>query len=494
MKTTKLYNLLRDFKSDTRGNFGVMAATTVLGLISAIGLSVDGQRVYTHNAKTQSVADAAGLAAAIHASSNGGMVPTEGATGVFVEGQTYNAEELGFELTTGETITFKVDYDESAREVTVTTTGTVTPLMLQLIGKNEITTSASSTVKFQEPDDLKPASVLFVLDESGSMWFDDLPIVKNSRPVEAVRRVQALRDNMNSLNNRLRALGADRQSAPDNNFLRTGIVTFNNGPVTTRDQFGRLITSNEQGPAGPVKLVVPMDWKSISPDIINNQINPFGGTNSAPAITEAVRIMREEERIHGVDENGDPAAERYMIFMSDGQNSTGSQAINWRHQAGTGFFRRFVNENVCIRRNFFTQACLQFERRRVEQRWDVDIQGTSPPANQNWQEGVYATREDNQTVNRCNRLKDSGVNIYTIGFALREGEFFTNEWRFQPGGNPFRFTVDVDREDLRRAVSLLRACATDDSTFLLANDAEQLEIAFEQIGVEITESIVRLTN
>ena len=102
MAISSLQKLLRDFKSDIRGNFGVMAATTTLGLMSAVGLSVDGQRFYAHSAKSQSVADAAGLAAAIHASSNGGMVPTQGATGVFIEGQTYSAKDIGFTFTRGE--------------------------------------------------------------------------------------------------------------------------------------------------------------------------------------------------------------------------------------------------------------------------------------------------------------------------------------------------------------------------------------------------------
>lgn len=484
--------LLKEFKRDTRGNFGAMAATTILGLMSAVGLSVDGQRIYSHSAKAQSVADAAGLAAAIHATSNGGIAPTAAAPGVFVEGQTYSAEELGFTLSTGETITFTVDYDQSVREVTVTTESTITPIMLQLIGKEEISSSNSSTVKYQEPEDLKPASILFVLDESGSMWFDDIPTLDGARPQNAVRRVDALRSNMVDFNTRLRNLGADNQNDPENQFLRTGVITYNNGPVRVRDQFGRIVLAHEQGPAGAIKLVIPMDWRSISNDVINNQISPFGGTESGPALQEALVQMGREKTIHGLDNDGNPAAERYVVFMSDGQNSDGAAANIWRAQQDTGLYRRFTFQNVCTL--FFWGRCFRTQTRQVEERWDVDIEGTPPPSNQGWQEGVYGSPTDDLTVNQCTAMKQDGVQIYTIGFALQEGTFFTNEWQNVPGGVPGITTWDVDRTELRRAVSLLRACATDDSTFLLANDAQQLTVAFDQIGLEITEDIVRLTN
>lgn len=497
MVFNKTKKLITEFKDDINGNFGVLAATTILGLISAVGLSVDGQRVYTHSAKTQSVADAAGLAAAIHASSNDGMVPTTGAAGVFIEGQTYSATELGFELGTGESITFEVDYDEIAREVTVTTTGTVTPLMLQLIGKSEITTSASSTVKFQEPDNLKPASVLFVLDESGSMWFDDIPTLDGTKPQNAVRRIDALRKNMNDLNGRLRSLGSDTQTAPDDLFLRTGVVTYNNGPIPRINQFGQQFFTDEQGPAGPLKLIIPMDWRSISESDVNTRLSPFGGTNSGPALQRAKTIMDAEKTIHEKDENGESIAERYVIFMSDGNNDfiDGVTQPIWRAQSDTGFYRRFVNVRVCTRRNFWGR-CIRVGIVRREQTWDIDTAGAPPPDGQGWTEGVYGSQVDADTVNECTALKNDGVNIYTIGFALQEGHYFTNDWNngTVPGGGTDQPTSEATRAKVRRAVSLLRACATDDSTFLLANDAAQLEIAFDQIGIAITEDIIRLTN
>ena len=51
MKLYNFYNRIKQFKNDTNGNFGVMASTTMLALISGIGLTIDGQRFYSHAEK-----------------------------------------------------------------------------------------------------------------------------------------------------------------------------------------------------------------------------------------------------------------------------------------------------------------------------------------------------------------------------------------------------------------------------------------------------------
>ena len=107
-KVLKVRNSVRRFLNDTAGNFSVMAAITMLGLISGVGLSIDGQRLYAHSDKAQSIADTVGLAAAIHIS-NTGEIPTNAAPGVFVEGQTYSARELGYDLNNGEDVLLTVE-------------------------------------------------------------------------------------------------------------------------------------------------------------------------------------------------------------------------------------------------------------------------------------------------------------------------------------------------------------------------------------------------
>jgi Flp pilus assembly protein TadG len=505
MAISSLQKLLRDFKSDIRGNFGVMAATTTLGLMSAVGLSVDGQRFYAHSAKSQSVADAAGLAAAIHASSNGGMVPTQGATGVFIEGQTYSAKDLGFTFTRGENITFTVDYDEQNKEVNVTTTGTIVPVMLQLIGKEEITTINSSITKYEEPGDPQPASVLFVLDNSGSMWFDDKPLnaITGFPQTNTTKRVVALQSNIQRFNTRLENLDVDEQVRNNEYFIRTGLLTYQTTdpfPNFDNDNDGQVDENDEQE---FLVNATPVEWDILPYQGVVSNLDPEGGTNSAPAIDRAETIMNGEITAHNSKGNADP--KRYVVFMSDGQNEvTNSNPTLWIARDDTGLFRRQVNINVCVAgrwrfsfsRGFYFQCTQSRSVSRLEE-WDVSIdgvqEGRATPAGSGWEEGVYISNEDQATIQACNRMKANDITIYTIGFALEEGKFRTNDWYLKDTVNrtPIR---TVEAQDLRRATALLQSCATSPDTFLFATDAAKLDIAFNTIAQDIINNIIRLTN
>lgn len=505
MISKKLWGALRRFKNDINGNFGVMAAITVLGLISGVGLSIDGQRFYAHSAKAQSVADAAGLAAAIHASGENG-IPTQAAPGTFVHGQTYSATDLGFDLSTGENITFMVEYNNTDREVIVTTTGTVTPLMLQLVGKTAITSTNRSTVKFDEPGVLTPASVLFVLDNSGSMLFDDQPldftslsfsdiqdinsvlsgsasrsfaedVIQEFSEDGAIPRISALQSDMTTFNTQLASVIGNQGSA--NEFLRTGLITYNSGIIRER----------------------PLNWGALDQEQDINRMEPIGGTNSSVAFEKAVQDFADEDTQH-LNRNGSLEPSKYLVFMSDGQNTDSSNATIWRAVpsiSSTGYFRAWGN-NVCRFRNFFGGCIQTYGNRYVH--WDVDVQGAGGSATTpteagfggTWEEGRYVTPGDDATITDCTALKANGVQIYTIAFALDTGWFDTgtfpdDAFSNYSSANQIRRVQD---DDVERAFSLLDACATDDSTFLLANNASDLTIAFNQIRQQIAEDIVRL--
>lgn len=505
MFNANVQKLFKQFINDTKGNFGVMAATTALGVIGAAGMAIDGQRFYQHAEKAQSVADAASLTAAIYATNNHGSPENAGA-GVFLDGVTYSATELGFELGGGETIDFMVEYNDADREVTVTTTGSVTPIMLQLVGKEAITTRNSSTAKFTETDVINPASVMFVLDNSGSMLFDDKPLdisnlstqeegwyeflqdnllsrfwarwlVARFRQDGAVARVSALQEDLTSFNDQLSTI--INNEGTNTNILRTGMITYNNQVIRDRQ----------------------LNWGVL--DQVNDidSMSPINGTDSSVAFTRAVADFADEDTQH-LNRNGSLAPAKYLIFMSDGQNTdNGAQATQWTavpNISPTGLFRAWGTE-ICKTR-FNTGSCDEFFNARYYF-WDVDVQGAGSTATTpteagwsgNWEEGRFLTPGDSQTIADCETLKAQNVTIYTIAFALDTGDFDTNGWADL--FNPYRsenqaFTIEA--EDVERAFSLLDACATDDNTFLLANNADDLSIAFDQIRLKIAADIVRL--
>ncbi|MEP6343085.1 MAG: hypothetical protein ABJ275_07195 [Maricaulaceae bacterium] len=487
-----------------------MAAITTLGLISGVGLSVDGQRLYTHSDKVQSIADSIGLAAALHVSSSG-EIPTEAGPGVFIAGQTYSARDLGYPLDSGENIFLTVEYDGIDREVTVRTEGTIEPIMLQIIGKKTIKSNISTTVKYTEPDILNAASILFVLDNSGSMLFDDKPLTididdyshlssyeqtllnyltwgwLNSESAKFVTdyfsqenttpRVDALKLNMTTFNTQLTKLINDSKASV--RFLRTGIVTYNNNIVRES----------------------AMKWGALDQVQDIDNMSPINGTNSSVAFTKAVQDFADEDQKH-LTENGSLDPTKYLVFMSDGQNTDSSNLTSWiavPNVDSTGLFRIY-REAVCTR--YWRSGRCRTSTSAGYEEWDVDIHGVGTGAKNpneaglsgNWEEGRYVSPGDAATIADCKTLKDQGVTIFTIGFALESGTFDTNTWAdlYNPYRS-YRQISDIEDESLERAFALLDACATDDSTFLLANDANDLTIAFKQIQAQLSSELVRLS-
>jgi len=344
------------------------------------------------------------------------------------------------------------------------------------------------------------------------MWFDDIPLPDPTSGVpdpDAVRRIDALKDSVNSFNDELRAIGGDDQTSQEGSlFLRTGLISYNNG------QSGGIVP--EEGTQGPIKSETTMDWRVIpagTPNALSpvgtqaqniHAMRPFGGTNSGPALERAVQIMvsgsNNEKLAHENHGNSDPT--RYVVFMSDGQNDNDNPI--WVVDDTTGLFRRPIKRWACIQRNQFNR-CTQIGLVDDFEDWDVSIdgleQGRETPAGSGWEEGLYISSEDQLSRQSCDALKADGVIVYTIGFALEPGFFRTNDWHTStgvnvPGGssNLNNVVVETSAERLTRAVGLMQDCASSPDTFLLADNAEQLRLAFQQIGTAFIADVIRLTN
>jgi len=294
MNIKRFNSLYRRFKRDTRGNFGAAASITILGLMGAAGLAVDTQRYYTHTQKAQSIADGIALAAAQYASNNG--TPTTQSKGVFLPGTKYNASDFNIDLKDGETLDFTVEYDAVDRQATVSVESGINPVIMGILGHDSITTSTNSIARYSELSNAIDAiSILFVLDRSGSMSFDDKPlifdssdsteaneiatidtivgeaaavdIIDNYRQPKTVRRVSALEGNLATFNAQLAALEASNTTG--SRALRMGLITYNN----------------------IAQVIQPMQWGTLN----LNTIAPTGGTNSGSALAQARNEMLNED-------------------------------------------------------------------------------------------------------------------------------------------------------------------------------------------------------
>ena len=378
---------------------------------------------------------------------------------------------------------------------------------MQVFGNSSLTSQHQAVVNYEDPEIKNPASIVFVLDNSGSMWFDDLPIDNStgSPPAEAVRRIAALSNSFNAFNQKFRDLGADSQTG-DEKYLRTAMITYNSGTV-----YDPVLGQYEDhGPAGAIKDQIDMAWSTI-PEYTVADFYPFGGTNSAPAMQEALNIMENEDTAHENGSNLGETPNKFVILMSDGQNTDSNPtwyadntSNKWRRPE-TGTYQECTNWEWVRRGRRWWRGywrCTNYQTITYNtgnyEYWDSNIdgvlEGRTEPAGSGWERGREESAGDNQTRQICDDLKDEDVEVYTIGFALIDGNFQTNDWSLDPnvpgGGGPG--IVNVDPSTLERAMSVLQYCATSEEHFLLADDQIELELAFETIGNTILEDVIRV--
>ena len=150
-----------------------MGGISIFFLVFAMGIGIDLSRLYAAKHKAQSLADIASMASAIQVQDSG--IPIgQGADG-FADGIMYSTEEIGYVSQSYNDFNFMVNYDALDQEVKATVFADIDTFMLSLFGINSLSTEAYSETRFNYYEKLRPASILFILDVSGSMWFNDLP-------------------------------------------------------------------------------------------------------------------------------------------------------------------------------------------------------------------------------------------------------------------------------------------------------------------------------
>ena len=469
------FRILRRFRDDKKGNVAVMFSVSAIAIIGMSGAAMDYATLSSAQARSQSISDQLALAAAVYVRDNGGApAPSVGEDGNISDNpssdsgfldksfKTYTAAELGYEFKGwveggAENVIIEVSYDDVNREVTTRVYGTTIPTFMQVLGPHDLKFSAESTAKYQELDFNDPASVLLILDNSGSMAFDDKPMVYDSKKDKwldqdnAQPRIDALQSNATSFMSTLSSL-VGNQDDDDDKVLRTGMMAYNTETISSRS--------------------VSMRWNTS--DVTNSLKNMVanGGTNSAPPIGTARSWMSLEDKVHEKIHGKDPL--EFVVFMTDGVNTSGG--TTWTKEDGTG--------------QWYGEKCTKYRRKGGCKRyaWDTVESETRPTEGRNWEEGKWEPTANIGSVADCTAMKNDGVRIYTIGFALQEGWYDTNGYF---GDKSYNY-IDADVRD--QAYAFLASCASEADTFLTAENAEELEDAFSRIGADIQTEIIRLSN
>ena len=454
------------FKEDTHGNFAVVWAIGLTTTMLAVGAGIDLTTASRVSTTAQAAADQVALTSAVFYSQHQ-RLPENSEEG-FVDGQLYRGDDAGYTFPNSvsggsKRVKIRANYDEENGEVVVEVSGKVRTSFMGLFNARLRTLPFKnvSTANFKEIALKNPASITLVLDNSGSMSWDDKPaecewewdrsrwrwVEKCEAPNDAEPRIDGLKDSVENFMDLLDGY-VGPQNVTGKRVLRTGMIPYDDQIINSRE--------------------VNMDWGLISNSEIDKMV-PSGATNSAPPIAKAWEWLNDENDEHEA-ENGEDNPLRYMIFMTDGQNSAPKQ---WFKKDGTEYWRG-VDCSRGGRYCYYTYRSSP-TRPNIEDHY-------------NWEEGERISSSDRDSKNSCAAMKAQGVRVFTIGFALEPGTYKTN---YPSSWN--RDWQKIGRDTTDAAYSMLADCASSPDDFVAAEDAETLDDAFSMIGETIVQDVIRLS-
>lgn len=397
-------NIVTQYRQETKASIATIFGVTAPILLLGVGVAFDTNQITNMKGQSQLMADVIGLNASIYVKNNEGP-PTNNDQG-FLHNQWYNASDVDLDFGQGKgdtnTTRFKITYDDVNEKAVVTVESTMEPIFMSGFGTSEVNFTTLSTVNYAKKERSNPASIFFVVDNSGSMAFDDMPLENfwSSSPVGAKPRITGMKTALKEFSQHLSKIIVGDDTDSDKQYLRMGLTAYNTNIINAR--------------------TITPKWGTVSEHQID-KMEADGGTVPTAALAKVQSWMSGEDKKHEA-KNGNDDPLKYVILMADGANS-------------------------------------------------------------------YAN-SDAQALSVCTSIKASGVEIFTIGFALEPGHFYTGTW----GQKYNRLTYYISPSVKEKAQSFLENCASSPNHFLLADDANALKTAFDKIGAEIIEDAVRISS
>ena len=554
---------------------GATALSFALGLtvmLGAIGVGMDFSIVSKANKKAQNVADMAALNAAVFVRENEDEMPGPEDDDAFMHEVVYNAKDIGYDFggLIDDEVKISVKYDMVNREATARVWGSTKTTFTNLLGHEKMPFSTESTVKFLTNRITAPASVFIVADNSGSMaWHDkarfnvDDTVKDNNADSTGQPRITGLETTVKNFMQVLYNVAGPQEKEADR-VLRTGLVPYSAGILSTE---------------------VDRDWGYLT-DAEIEAMEPNLSTNSSPPMARVKEWMDGEEAIHKKQHTLAPL--RYVVFLTDGQNTGGTDIwvesvgggvwtgeycemeeeeapcgpdangvttevyeefngglhsridiftnsntgevtydVYWRYQQNnqTDYINRsgewwdnWVADRLDPKRNygytdasplctFETESCQTLDAKTpwgtvdyndvIRSETDPALDPDSGPST-DMVEGQFVYDFDWETVKTCNALREDGVKVFSVGFALEAGKYKSNRVEFNRTQYDEAYEPEFNATEaanaFARANQLLKRCAYEDNDdyMMLASDTESLELAFSEIGKTISEEVVRV--
>ncbi|MEM8949114.1 MAG: pilus assembly protein TadG-related protein [Pseudomonadota bacterium] len=418
--------------SNCQGSVASFMGLAVIPIALVIGLAVDGGLAYATKNKLQGAIDAAALAAARASTEDGADISADAT--MFFEAN-YPDDIFG-----GRVIRFDPDFDDESGEITIDAEVEIPTAFMKIAGLPTVTVAATTAAQQQ----LSGLELSLVLDTTGSMKGDkisDLKTAANSLLNIIYGEEETVDDVSVSVVPYTTAVnvGTDRTDLltgfdPDDfgSFGWGGCVEARSGtrdrddtPPTTspftayRFPTGnpnKLCTKNEVLPLTAEKSVVGDHIKDLIADggTINNIGLSWGWRTISP------RWRGEWGSTEAPVDYDHPTIAKAIIFMTDGET-----ALDY---VGYSSYGELSDQRL----------------------------GTS-------NEDAAENEIDDRMLESCDLIKEEGIEVYTIMFALNNAQVEQN----------------------------FRACASSDEHFFDAPDGDELKAAFKEIAGQLTS--LRLT-
>lgn len=415
-------------KKDERGSFAMSWGVSLLAIVFAVGSAFDASQAGKAKQLAQAAADNMALTASIAVDRDNDER--------FTEGVPYTYAEIGgpSEDFTG-TMTGKVEYDiEDGDERLIaraTISGSYQTAFMAMIGVDAISLNAVSDVAYAAEEG-SPTSVFFVADNSGSM----------SNKMTSLET--SLKDFMTTLDT------LDNDGNDDT--FRTALYPY------SADPDGYYSDINSDGVI-PFKVVDP-EWGTLS-DYDITQMTSRAGTDSSGSLQRAADAFDLEAAQH-IAVNGEPDPLKFMVFMTDGANNKTTECTTqevWVENKTAEYWWKYKNN-----------GSIKYKYQEPWNWWKwTHVPSTSDGT------GYYEDQEvctydyhfDVRSLEACDQMKDSGVLVYAIAYAV----------------------ADSQKE---HAEDFMLKCSSGDNFFKSADDSSALEAAFAEIGDSVLTEVIRI--
>lgn len=289
---------MRSFLADRAGNFGLMFALCTVPVLMAMGASFDYVQALNTHRRMQSALDAA-LVAAVKDVGSANEDNLKKRIGYWLEAE--SVEKGYYVLKTDD-----IAIDTSKATIKALVSATVPTTFLKIAGINKIPVSVTSGVVGGQTTTKSAFSMYLVLDRSGSMKDPTTTSytttcytnTKNNTGAysctKTYTKIEALKLAVTNLTTQL------SQADPANKYVRMGAVSYN----------------------GSMDSPTPLAWGEAAVQTYVTGLTPSSTTNSSQAMATAYSALTaSSENSAHLAKNGVSAPKKYIVFMTDGQNT-----------------------------------------------------------------------------------------------------------------------------------------------------------------------------